>query len=120
SPNMVSDLMQSGGRLTEASTQVVTVLFADIWSFSRVSARLSGSEVMSLLRDYLGLVEKAVFAHGGTLDKFLGDGLMATFATPETGEREAANALACARAMSAAVVKWNIRREERKLQPLRL
>jgi class 3 adenylate cyclase/PAS domain-containing protein len=120
SPNMVSDLMQSGGRLTEARTQIVTVLFADIWSFSRVSARLSGNDVMSLLREYLGLVEKAVFAHGGTLDKFLGDGLMATFGTPETGPQDAANALACAKAMTDAVVRWNLRREERKLQPLRL
>jgi class 3 adenylate cyclase len=98
----------------------VTVLFADIWSFSRVSARLSGNDVMSLLREYLGLVEKAVFAHGGTLDKFLGDGLMATFGTPETGPQDAANALACAKAMTDAVVRWNLRREERKLQPLRL
>jgi PAS domain S-box-containing protein len=120
SPNMVSDLMQSGGRLTEARSQIVTVLFADIWSFSRVSARLSGNDVMSLLREYLGLVEKAVFAHGGTLDKFLGDGLMATFGTPEAGPRDAANALACARAMTEAVVRWNLRRQERKLQPLRL
>lgn len=120
SPNMVHELMQSGGSLTETRSQVVTVLFADVWSFSELGAKLSGGEVMSLLREYLGLVEEAVFAHGGTLDKFLGDGLMATFGTPATGSRDAANALACACAMTNAVVCWNTRRKERQLDPLRL
>src|SRR5207244_8360101 len=56
----------------------------------------------------------------GTLDKFLCDGLMATFGTPATGPRDAANALACACAMTNAVVCWNTRRKERQLDPLRL
>jgi adenylate cyclase len=75
---------------------------------------------MNLLREYLGLVEEAVFAHRGTLDKFLGDGLMATFGTPQAGPSDAANALACARAMTEAVVHWNVRREHRRLAPLRI
>jgi adenylate cyclase len=120
SPNIVKDLMLSGGRLTETRIQIVTVLFADIWGFTRFGAKLPGPEVMSLLRDYLGLVEKAVFDHGGTLDKFLGDGLMATFGTPETGPADAANALACAKAMTDAVVGWNEGRKQRRLAPLRL
>jgi PAS domain S-box-containing protein len=120
SPNIVKDLMQSGGRLTETRTQIVTVMFADIWGFTRFGVNLPGPEIMTLLREYLGLVEKAIFDHGGTLDKFLGDGLMATFGTPETGPADAANALACARAMSEAVVHWNERRTQRRLAPLRL
>jgi adenylate cyclase len=95
-------------------------MFADVWGFTAVSAKMPGKEVIGLLREYLGLAERAVFAHGGTLDKFLGDGLMATFGTPEPGPRDAANALACARTMADAVVKWNKRRKARGLVPLRI
>jgi adenylate cyclase len=120
SSNIVESLMQKGGKLNEASTQNVTVMFADIWGFTAVSAKMPGKAVIGLLRDYLGLAERAVFSHGGTLDKFLGDGLMATFGTPTPGPDDAANALACARAMADAVVKWNAKRKAQGLVPLRI
>ena len=53
-----------------------------------------------------------MFRHNGTLDKFMGDGLMATFGTPVAGPEDAANALTCACAMADAVREWN---EERAL-----
>ena len=56
-------------------------------------------------------MERVVFEHGGTLDKFLGDGVMATFGTPRTSPEDAANTLRCARAMLTAVDEWNTRRE---------
>ena len=120
SSNIVEGLMLNGGKLNEASTQNVTVMFADIWGFTAVSAQMPGTAVIGLLREYLGLAERAVFAHGGTLDKFLGDGLMATFGTPTPGSDDAANALACARAMADAVVKWNAKRKAQGLVPLRI
>lgn len=120
SPNMVDGLMQSGGRLDEARTQRVTVLFADIWGYTSISAAMPPMQVMALLRELLRMFEKAIFAHGGTLDKFLGDGLMATFGTPRTGERDAANALACAAAMADAISRWNAKRRENGLKPLYL
>ena len=45
-------------------------------------------------------MEEVVFAHGGTLDKYIGDAVMATFGTPHTGPHDASDALACARAMA--------------------
>jgi adenylate cyclase len=51
-----------------------------------------------------------VFANYGTLDKYLGDGLMASFGTPNSGPRDAANALAAAREMTAALADWNEQR----------
>jgi class 3 adenylate cyclase/PAS domain-containing protein len=120
SPNMVDGLMQSGGRLDEARTQKVTVLFADIWGYTTISSRLPPMQLMALLRELLRMFEKAIFANGGTLDKFLGDGLMATFGTPEAGPRDAANALSCASAMADAIARWNRKRRENGLQPMYL
>ena len=65
-------------------------------------------------------MERAVFDHGGTLDKFLGDGVMATFGTPETSPADAANALACARAMLAEIDAWNARRAAAGLPTVKL
>jgi PAS domain S-box-containing protein len=120
SPNIVDDLMQSGGRLDFARTQIVTVLFVDIIGFTRVSASLSGVRTMALLREYLAIFEDAVFANGGTLDKFLGDGLMATFGTPKTSPEDATNAVRCACLMGEKIVAWNGKRIAASLQPLRV
>jgi adenylate cyclase len=55
-------------------------------------------------------MEQEVFRHDGTLDKYLGDGLMATFGTPFAGTRDASNALRCAQAMIAAADRWSAQR----------
>jgi PAS domain S-box-containing protein len=120
SPNMVDELMQNGGDLDTARVQLVAVLFVDMIGFTRISARLPSVEVIGLLREFLGFFEEAVFAHGGTLDKYLGDGLMATFGTPRPGQRDATNALACARAMAEKMVVWNAHRQSAGLEPLRI
>ena len=60
-----------------------------------------------------------MFAHGGTLDKFIGDSVMATFGTPQPGPRDAAHALACARAMLASLGVWNSERTARGEMALR-
>jgi PAS domain S-box-containing protein len=120
SPNIVNELMQSGGRLDFARTQIVTVLFVDIIGFTRVSATLTSVSTMALLREYLAIFEEAVFAHGGTLDKFLGDGLMATFGTPITGPEDATNAIRSACLMGEKIVAWNGKRIAAGLEPLRI
>jgi PAS domain S-box-containing protein len=120
SPNMVDELMQTGGDLDTARIQHVAVLFVDMIGFTRISARLPSVEVIGLLREFLGFFEEAVFAHKGTLDKYLGDGLMATFGTPRPAELDASNALACAAEMAEQIVVWNAHRESEGLEPLRI
>ncbi len=120
SPNMVDELMQSGGDLDTARIQLVAVLFVDMIGFTRISARLPSVEVIGLLREFLGFFEEAVFAHGGTLDKYLGDGLMATFGTPRPGPQDATSALTCARAMAEKIVVWNAHRQSAGLESLRI
>jgi PAS domain S-box-containing protein len=111
SPNMVEELMQSGGRIGVARTQPMAVLFADLYDYTEMSAAMSGEQVIALLRDFHMIVEDAVFNHGGTLDKYIGDGLMATFGTPSPGPMDATNAIAATRQMLRELARWNQRRE---------
>src|SRR4029077_70089 len=110
----------NGGDLDTARIQLVAVLFVDMIGFTRISARLPSGEVSGLLREFLCFFEEAVFAHGGTLDKYLGDGLMATFGTPRPGQRDATNALACAAEIAERIVVWNAHRQSAGLEPLRI
>ena len=111
SPNMVEEIMQAGGRIGVARTQPMAVLFSDLYDYTEMSATMSGEQVIGLLRAFHAIVEDAVFNHGGTLDKYIGDGLMATFGTPAPGPMDAANAIAATRQMLRELARWNQRRE---------
>lgn len=113
SPNVVDQLSQNDEPLKQVRIENVAVLFIDIIGFTRISAGRDPHEVIELLRGFHGRMEREVFRHNGTLDKYLGDGLMATFGTPEPGERDASNALDCARAMQDALYTWNRERLRR-------
>jgi len=65
-------------------------------------------------------MEQEVFRHSGTLDKYLGDGLMATFGTPFAGEVDASNALRCAQAMMEAADRWSGERKAAGETPIRV
>jgi len=110
SPNVVEELSQNDEPLKQIRTHNVAVLFIDIVGFSTFAAHRHPEEVIGTLRAFHSRMEAEVFAHGGTLDKYLGDGLMATFGTPVAGAADASSALGCARAMVAAVEKWNAER----------
>ena len=107
SPNVVDQLSQNDDPLKQVTEQEIAVLFVDIVGFTTFAANRAPQEVIRTLREFHATMEREVFRHDGTLDKYLGDGLMATFGTPFAGDRDAANALRCARAMAAAVDDWN-------------
>jgi len=65
-------------------------------------------------------MEREVFQYGGTLDKYLGDGLMATFGTPFAGDSDALNALRCARGMIASIAELNRERRDRNEPPIQV
>lgn len=111
SPNVVEELSKNDEPLKQVRTQNVAVLFVDIIGFTAYADGRSPEEVIQTLRAFHGRMEQEVFRHSGTLDKYLGDGLMATFGTPFSGERDATNALRCAQAMIDAVAKLNEERE---------
>ena len=119
SPNVVEQLSQNDDPLKQVRTQNVAVLFVDIVSFTAYAADRPSDDVIKTLRSFHSLMEAEVFRHDGTLDKYLGDGLMATFGTPFAGERDATNALTCARAMMEAMEGWNEARVAVGEPPLR-
>jgi len=107
SPNMVEELAQSDVPLRATRTQPAAVLFADIVGFTHFSATQPAEAVIARLREFHARMAQAVFDHGGTLNKFLGDGVMATFGTPQIGPQDAVRALRCAKQMLAVVADWN-------------
>jgi adenylate cyclase len=109
-PNMVERLARLDRPMAAARSQDAAVLFADIRGFTALAETMTPQATMGLLRDYHARMAEVVFAHGGTLDKFIGDGLMATFGTPETAADDALRAITCGRAMLAAVERWNVAR----------
>lgn len=80
-------------------SQVITILFADIRGFTRISEHAPPEKIVNLLNRYFSAMTDIIFAHGGTLDKYLGDGLMALFGAPTTTPDDASNALNAAVAM---------------------
>lgn len=111
SPNVVEELSQNDEPLKQIRTHDVAVLFIDIVDFTTFAATREPHEVIEVLRGFHARMEAQVFRFDGTLDKYLGDGLMATFGTPFAGDHDATHALECARAMVDEIELWN---EERK------
>jgi len=120
SPNVVEELSKHDEPLKQVRTQNVAVLFVDIVGFTAFADTRTPEEVVRTLREFHALMEQEVFRHNGTLDKYLGDGLMATFGTPFAGEADAGNALRCAQAMKAAVDRWNGERKAVGEAPIRV
>ena len=75
--------------------QILTVMFTDLAGYTSISERL-GDRVVPLLAEYLEVVSAAVLGRGGTIDKFIGDGVMAFWGAPAPNERHAVDACAAA------------------------
>lgn len=87
-----------------------TVVFMDIRGFTRMASTMSPGSLMQLLSEYQRLVVPALQAAGGTIDKFLGDGIMATFGATSPSRTHAADALNGVMAAFAAIDTWNAAR----------
>lgn len=84
-----------------------TVMFTDIRGFTRHAEHMEPEDVVAMLSDYVDLVSSAVFKHGGSVDKFLGDGILAVFGAPIAQPNHAGNALRAADEIRARLVELN-------------
>jgi len=117
---LVDSLASTDHDIGAVRNQEVAVLFTDIVGFTEYAESTTPEAVMALLRDYHSMVEAAVFQNGGTLDKYLGDGAMATFGTPEAGPNDAQNALNAAQLILQETDKLNTSRSALGQDPIKV
>jgi adenylate cyclase len=102
----------------EGEMRDVAILTVDLRGFTRLSTELAPGDVMKVLQDYQGRVCPLIARHGGSIDKFLGDGILASFGAVAPSATAAADALRAADAVLAAADQWAAERRAAGLAPL--
>ena len=102
----------------EGELRDVAILSVDLRGFTRLSTELAPGEVMKVLQDYQGRVCPLIANHGGSIDKFLGDGILASFGAVSASPTAAADALRAADAVIEAADRWIAERQADGLPPL--
>lgn len=82
SPEVVKHVLASREHTLRAEQREVTILFCDLRDSTALGEKLPPNELMRLLNDYFALVTEAVFRHGGMINKFIGDGILAVYNAP--------------------------------------
>jgi adenylate cyclase len=121
SPEMVDDVVNGkleirrGGVLRNAS-----VLFADIRGFTAMSERHGPQEIVAMLNEYFEIMVEIIFRHGGTLDKFIGDEIMAVWGAPIAIDDHCGRAVRAALDMDRAITEYNQTRVSEGLEAIRM
>ena len=108
SPNLVEQIVNGALQLDKAGTKrVVTMLFADIRGFTSMSERTAPEEMVKTLNSYFEMMVDVLFAHGGTLDKYVGDELIGLFGAPVSIPDAPLRAVRCGLEMQRALDEFN-------------
>lgn len=118
SPKLRTKLLQKAkdGQLQPGGEKSnVSILMSDLRGFTRTSATHDSETVVAMLNDYFSVLGDIIFRHDGTIDKFIGDAILAIFGSPERDDQHAIKAVLCAREMQRAMREINQRRSEKNL-----
>ncbi len=118
SPTLVGLLAERDEPFGPVRRETVAVLFADIVGFTRMSEHMAPEAVVAMLRDFHERMAAEIFACGGTIEKYIGDAILAVFGLPTSRPDDAACALSCACRMLNALEQWNAERGARGEPPL--
>ncbi|APO68106.1 adenylate cyclase family 3 protein [Rhizobium gallicum] len=105
SPLVVADL-EEGSSALDLERRNAAIMFVDLRDFTSFAETAPARELAWVLGEYRHLVSGTIFEHGGTVDKFIGDGVMAVFGQPTPAEDDADRALACALDLVDALSDW--------------
>jgi adenylate cyclase len=116
-PTTVAQLLKDP-KLTEVIDTEVTALFCDISGFSQMSAQMEPRDVVAMLNRYFSVITEVVFEHEGTLEKYIGDALLAVWGAPFRRDDDARRAVQAAVEMQAAIDQLNLQHTD--VPPLRI
>ena len=116
-PSVAAELEAQGDTLG-LRRQPAGVMFVDLRGFTGFAEDAPAAELAATLSEYRHIVSETVFAWGGTVDKFIGDGVLAVFGIPRTAPDDAAKAFGCARAIAEELAAWSRDRESQGRPPL--
>ena len=104
----VRDYLLTGNVALGGETLDVTVMFCDIRGFTTLSERMAPERVVSFLNEYFTGLEKCIAAHGGVINKYIGDAVMALFGAPVPSGHHAQDAFAAALDMRSELARMNV------------
>lgn len=109
SPAVVEHMTRDPSRFGQMGSEnrKLTILFADIRGFTRISESMEPEQLREFINEFLTVMTECIHEHHGTVDKYIGDAVMAFWGAPLPDERHADHAVAAALAMSAAVERMN-------------
>ena len=121
SPDVAAEISSKPEVLNVGARQKVTILFSDIRDFTAMSEGMTPDEISSFLSELRRRLTNAIFEHGGTLDKYIGDSIMAVFGTPRPDPEPGADsraALHAGLAMRRELDAYNVERRAAGLQEI--
>lgn len=105
-PELVSEMSREPDRFTmQSSSREMTVLFSDVCGFTSISEQLSPADLSSLMNEYLSAMTEVIQEYRGTIDKYIGDAIMAFWGAPLDDPEHVSNGVLAAMAMQARAVQ---------------
>src|SRR3954451_5943723 len=122
SPAVIEEIVKGVVSADESEVRIadVSILFADISGFTTISETKKPEEVSEFLSHFFTAAVDSIFAYGGTLDKFIGDAVMAFFGAPIPQDDHADRAVLAGLMLQRLVMDWNTQREKENLPPVRV